>query len=84
MSKNQIPLSQQVVLITGASAGIGAALAHVLAQQFQGIRLVLAARNQEKLEKVAHYCSKAGAEVMIVPTDISQIEEVEADRKSVV
>lgn len=78
MSKNQIPLSQQVVLITGASAGIGAALAQVLAQQFQGIRLVLAARNQEKLEKVAHYCSKAGAEVIIVPTDISQLEEVEA------
>ena len=78
MSKNQIPLSQQVVLITGASAGIGAALAQVLAQQFQGIRLVLAARNQEKLEKVANYCSKAGAEVMIVPTDMSQIEEVEA------
>jgi len=37
-------LSEQVVLITGASAGIGAALAQRLAQRFMGIRLVLAAR----------------------------------------
>lgn len=72
-------LSQQVVIITGASAGIGAALAQVLAKQFQGIRLVLAARNQAKLETTATYCSKAGAEVvMVVPTDVSDLEQVEA------
>lgn len=77
MSRN-IPLSKQVVLITGASAGIGAAVAQILAKQYQGVRLVLAARNQTKLETTANYCSKAGAEVMVVPTDMSKIEEVEA------
>ncbi len=75
---NQPPnLAEQVVLITGASAGIGAALAQILAQQFLGIRLVLAARNAEKLEEIATICRKAGAEVLVVPTDLEQSEAVE-------
>jgi NADP-dependent 3-hydroxy acid dehydrogenase YdfG len=52
------PLAEQVILITGASAGIGAALARQLAIKALGIRLVLAARNQEKLEAVATECLK--------------------------
>lgn len=71
-------LSQQVVLITGASTGIGAALAQILAQRFMGIRLVLAARSAEKLETVATLCRKAGALVLAVPTDLQEIEQVEA------
>ncbi len=71
-------LSEQVILITGASAGIGAGLAQLLATRFMGIRLVLAARNIEKLEGVAEICRKAGAEVLIVPTDMAQVEEVQA------
>lgn len=71
-------LSQQVVLITGASTGIGAALAQILAQRFMGIRLVLAARSAEKLETVATLCRKAGALVLAVPTDLQKIEQVEA------
>ena len=72
------PLAEQVILITGASAGIGAALARRLATRFLGIRLVLAARNQEKLQAVATDCQKAGAEVLVVPTDLSQVEQVKA------
>ncbi|MEP0868395.1 SDR family oxidoreductase [Trichocoleus desertorum AS-A10] len=72
------PLAEQVVLITGASTGIGAALARVLAAKFFGIRLVLAARSAEKLETVATECRKAGAEVLAVPTDIAQIEQGQA------
>lgn len=72
------PLAEQVILITGASAGIGAALARLLATRFLGIRLVLAARNQEKLQAVATDCQKAGAEVLVVPTDLSQVEQVKA------
>ncbi len=71
-------LSEQVVLITGASVGIGAAVAQILAERFMGIRLVLAARNVEKLEAIATICRKAGAEVLVVPTDLEKIEQVEA------
>ena len=69
------PLTAKVVLITGASAGIGAALAHVLAERFQGIRLVLAARNEAKLETVAAHCRAVGAEVLTVVTDLEQSEQ---------
>ena len=77
MTKN-IPLSEQIILITGASNGIGAALAQVLAVEFLGIQLILAARNKTKLEEVADRCSKAGAEVLVVPTDLSKEEQVQA------
>ncbi|PIG90471.1 SDR family oxidoreductase [Gloeocapsopsis sp. IPPAS B-1203] len=73
-----MPLSEQVVVITGASSGIGAALAQLLAQRFMGIRLVIAARNIEKLETLATLCRKAGAEVLVVSCDLENIEQVEA------
>lgn len=73
-----LPLSQQVVLITGASAGIGAALAQVLAQRYSGIRLVLAARNLEKLNAVSDRCRQAGADVLTMPIDISQLDQAQA------
>src|ERR687886_1018757 len=72
------PLAEQVILITGASTGIGAALARRLAAEYLGIRLVIAARNQEKLEAVATDCLKAGADVLVVPTDLAQLEQVKA------
>jgi short-subunit dehydrogenase len=73
-----MPLSEQVVIITGASSGIGAMLAQLLAQRFMGIRLVIAARNIEKLETLATLCRKAGAEVLVFPCDLEKIEQVEA------
>jgi short-subunit dehydrogenase len=71
-------LAQQVILITGASSGIGAAIAELLAQSYWGIRLILTARNLEKLEAVADRCHKAGAEVTIVVADLTQIDQVTA------
>jgi NAD(P)-dependent dehydrogenase (short-subunit alcohol dehydrogenase family) len=71
-------LSQQVILITGASSGIGAALARMLAERFPDIRLVLAARSVDWLDKVAADCRVAGAQVLVVPTDMSCPEQVEA------
>jgi short-subunit dehydrogenase len=68
-------LTTQVVLITGASTGIGAALAKVLAVQFQGIRLVLAARQGNKLDMVAEHCREAGADVLTVVTDLGQVDQ---------
>lgn len=71
-------LNKSVVLITGASTGIGAALAKQLAQRYPGIRLVLAARNQNKLEAVSLACQQVGAAVLIVPTDLAHIEQAQA------
>jgi len=75
-------LVEQVVLITGASTGIGASLAQVLAQQYPGIRLVLAARNLEKLDAVATLCRNSGAETLTVATDLTQIDQVKALAKT--
>jgi NAD(P)-dependent dehydrogenase (short-subunit alcohol dehydrogenase family) len=77
------PLSEQVILITGASSGIGAALARRLATEYLGIRLAIASRNQEKLEAVATDCLKLGAEVLVVPTDMAEVERVKALARSV-
>jgi short-subunit dehydrogenase len=52
-------MKNKVVVITGASKGIGAELARQLAAK--GARLVLAARSSEELEAVAEDCRKHGA-----------------------
>lgn len=70
------PLNQQVVLITGASAGIGAALPVLLATQYPGIRLVLAARRADPLEKIADRCRQLGSTVYVLPTDMVQTDQV--------
>ncbi|MCE2678842.1 MAG: SDR family oxidoreductase [Burkholderiales bacterium] len=57
------------VLITGASEGIGAELALALAAK--GNKLVLAARRREALEDVAQRCRAVGAQVWVVPCDVS-------------
>ena len=70
--------ADRVVLITGASNGIGAALAEVLAQQYPGISLVLAARNRQLLEAVADRCRQDRAKVLVVTVDLSQTEQVQS------
>lgn len=70
-------LEKSVVLITGASAGIGAALAQLLATRYTGIRLVLAGRNGERLEAVAEQCRQAGAEVFATAMDIGEVEQAQ-------
>jgi short-subunit dehydrogenase len=67
-----------VVVITGASKGIGAELARQLAAQ--GAKLVLAARNEKELEAVAEQCRKAGASVITVKADVA----VERDCQAIV
>lgn len=69
-------LATQVILITGASTGIGAALARELAAQYSGIRLILTARSQERLEAVAADCRQARADVLVIPADITQPEQM--------
>ena len=59
-------LAERVVWITGASDGIGAALAKELAGR--GATLVLTARRREKLEAVAAACGDAT--VHVLPADL--------------
>lgn len=69
---NHETFHDSVVIVTGASAGIGRALASQLAEQ--GACLSLAARNAERLEAIAGECQVRGGEVLVVPTDVG-IEE---------
>ncbi len=71
------PLSEQVVLITGASAGIGASLATALSNRYPGIRLVLTARRVDRLEAIASECANAG-EVVVIPADLTVPDQIQA------
>jgi len=64
-------LKDKVIVIVGASGGIGAALTEKLA--FTESRLVLAARDESRLNAIA---SQLSTEVLVVPTDITQKQQV--------
>lgn len=69
-------LDDNVALVTGASSGIGAETAVQLAEE--GADVAVAARREERLEDVASRIEAAGSEALVVPTDVSESEEVEA------
>ena len=68
-------MSKPVVVITGASQGIGAAIARVFAQEVRGVRLALVARNEQNLAAVARAAAKLmsgpGAAVATFGCDVS-------------
>ena len=65
-----------MVIITGASSGIGRAMALQLAARGAGV--VLAARRKDLLAKVAAECRLIGGEALVVPTDISDESQCKA------
>jgi len=63
-------LRENVMIVTGASSGIGRVLALQLAQQ--GAWLALAARNVDQLEKAAEDCRRYSGRAIVVPTDVAE------------
>ena len=66
-------MKNKLVIVTGASSGIGRACAIEFANN--GANLVLAARSAEKLEIIAKEIGLLGVEVLVVPTDVSKQED---------
>jgi short-subunit dehydrogenase len=69
------PIDRQVMVITGASSGIGLATAEAAAAR--GAKLVLAARSAHALEDIAARLKQTGARAIVVPCDVSDREQVE-------
>jgi len=67
-------MKDKVIIITGASSGIGRATALALAKL--GARLGLAARNYAVLAAVADQAKQLGAQAIAVPTDVTQKDQV--------
>lgn len=70
------PISSNLVsIITGASSGIGAATARLLASK--GYKVVLAARRIDLLDELAEEIKSLGGDSLVVKTDITQLDQVE-------
>ena len=69
------PLADQVIVITGASSGIGLATAIGAAEQ--GARLVLAARSRQTLDDIAQHLGQQGRQVITVEADVGDPLQVE-------
>lgn len=68
------PLSEQVIVITGASSGIGLSTARMAAKQ--GARLVLAARSENALRQLTQEITDAGGHAVFAVADVSVGEDV--------
>jgi NADP-dependent 3-hydroxy acid dehydrogenase YdfG len=67
-------LAERTAIVTGASSGIGEATARTLAAA--GMRVALAARRQDRLERLAGRLRRDGADVLVQPTDVRREGDV--------
>ena len=70
------PLNRQVLVITGASSGIG--LATALLAAGRGMRVVLAAHREDSLRAIAAQITRDGGQVLVVAVDVGMREQVDA------
>jgi short-subunit dehydrogenase len=75
MKQKLKPLHEQVIVITGASSGIGLATAEAAAKA--GARLVLVSRNESALAEIEHRLDNTGDRVMHVVADVGSREDLE-------
>jgi NAD(P)-dependent dehydrogenase (short-subunit alcohol dehydrogenase family) len=68
-------LDNRVVLVTGIGPGLGRSLAMQCARH--GAAVVLAARSREKLQEVAGEIEQLGRQALVVPTDVTDSEQVQ-------
>src|SRR6185295_3121591 len=68
------PVGEQVMVLTGATSGIGLVTARMAARK--GAKLVLAARNVEALRKLAKELTETGTDVVVQRTDVASGEEI--------
>jgi short-subunit dehydrogenase len=68
-------MNKPVIIITGASSGIGAATAGRLAQE--QVCLTLAARRESRLQQLAGQVEKLGSEALIVPADVTRRADID-------
>ena len=68
--------TDKVIIVTGASSGIGEATAHLFVRR--GWAVVLAARSVDKLQRIAEEIRAAGGRVLVVPTDVTVQEDITA------
>lgn len=71
---NSISLRGRVVIVTGASSGIGAATAREFSTR--GARVVLAARRTSELEAIRRAIESAGGTALAVATDVAEADQV--------
>ncbi len=76
-----MPNTQEVVVITGASAGHGRAVARNFARR--GAKIGLLARGRDGLEAAKREVESLGGQALVVPTDVSDAEQVEAAAQAV-
>jgi NAD(P)-dependent dehydrogenase (short-subunit alcohol dehydrogenase family) len=69
------PLSDQVLVVTGASSGLGRAIARLAGER--GAKVVVTARNEEALANCAAEIERAGSEALAVPADCTEQDQVE-------